>query len=268
MTLYTEGRNKSGTNFVKSELTASDKQYSLPLVMPLDEQLTGEQGIREPNRISPLMAQILERDNLIRALKQVKRNKGAAGFDGITVEQLPEFLKAHWPGIHKQLEEGRYRPQPVKRVEIPKPDGSKRKLGIPTVIDRFIQQAIAQVVQNYWEPRFHPNSFDFRPNRNAHQAVLTMQAMAKQGRKTVVDLDLKAFFDEVNHDRLIARLKQQHRDKDVLALINRYLKAGVTKPRKVSKEPAKVSHKADYAKLCITPLMRTVITLAGEYCTG
>jgi group II intron reverse transcriptase/maturase len=225
-TLITEGLNKPGTHFEKSKVTASDKQLK-PLAKPLDEHSAGKQSQREPNILSPLMGMILERDNLVHALNQVRRNKGAAGIDGITVEQLPQFLSTHWSRIRKQLEEGNYRPQPVKRVEIPKPDGSKRKLGIPTVIDRFIQQAIAQVVQTHWEARFHPNSFGFRPNRSAHQAVLTMQNMVKQGRKRVVDLDLKAFFDEVNHDRLMARLKQQHRDRDVLKLINRYLKAGV-----------------------------------------
>ncbi|MCW8932469.1 MAG: group II intron reverse transcriptase/maturase [Gammaproteobacteria bacterium] len=216
-------------------MTASDQQYPLPLALPLDEQVTGNQRKEEPNRVSPLMAQILERDNLIRAMKQVRRNKGASGIDGMTVEQLPDYLKNHWSKLRQQLESGTYRPRPVKRVEIPKPDGSKRKLGIPTVIDRFIQQAIAQVVQSYWEPRFHPNSFGFRPQRSAHQAVKTMQSMVKQGNKTVVDLDLKAFFDEVNHDRLMARLKQQHRDKDVLMLINRYLKASIHSPTGVER---------------------------------
>ncbi len=222
--------------------------------MPLDEQCTGKQRKREPNRLSPLMVRILEGDNLVRALNQVKRNKGAAGIDGITVEQLPQFLKTHWQSIRKQLEEGSYKPQPVKRVEIPKPDGSKRKLGIPTVIDRFIQQAIAQVVQSHWEPRFHPNSFGFRPNRSAHHAVLTMQSMVKQGRKIVVDLDLKAFFDEVNHDRLMARLKQQHRDKDVLALINRCLKAGV-KTSKGIERTAKGVHQGGP----LSPLLENIV---------
>jgi len=120
-------------------MIASDQQYPLPLALPLDEQMTGKQRNEEPNRVSPLMAQILERDNLIRAIKQVKRNKGAAGIDGMTVDELPQFLMMHWPRLRKQLETGCYRPKSVKRVEIPKPDGSKRKLGIPTVVDRFIQ---------------------------------------------------------------------------------------------------------------------------------
>jgi group II intron reverse transcriptase/maturase len=173
------------------------------------------------------MARVLERDNLIRALKQVKRNKGAPGIDGLTVEKFPAYLKQYWPVIRQRLQDGTYRPKPVRRVEIPKPDGRMRKLGIPTVLDRFIQQAIAQVLQADWDEYFHDHSYGFRPKRSAHQAVRQAQTMIRSGHRWVVDCDLDAFFDRVNHDLLMTRLKQQTHDGELLRLINRYLKAGV-----------------------------------------
>lgn len=181
----------------------------------------------EPNQPSLLMQAIVERNNLQRALKQVQRNKGAPGVDGMTVTQLPNYLKQHWPQLREQLVSGTYKPQPVKRVEIPKANGKTRQLGIPTVVDRFVQQAIAQVLSEYWEQRFHPNSFGFRPKRSAHQAIQSVQAYAREGYRVVVDLDLANFFDEVNHGRLMAKLKQAHPERDVIRLINRYLKAPV-----------------------------------------
>lgn len=174
-----------------------------------------------------LMMQVLEKDNLIQALNQVKRNKGAAGVDGMTVDELPNYLKHHWLDLKEQLLEGTYQPQPALRVEIPKPDGRKRKLGIPTVIDRFIQQAIAQVLRWIWEPRFHPNSYGFRLMHNAQQAVLQAQSDINRGKKWVVDIDLDSFFDRVNHDRLMHKLKEHINDKTLLRLINRYLKSGI-----------------------------------------
>ena len=173
-----------------------------------------------------LLARVLERDNLRRALKQVRRNKGAPGIDGMSVDALPEYLVHHWVEIRASIQSGRYRPQPVRRVEIPKPDGRKRMLGIPTVLDRFIQQAIAQVVQAQWEPHFHPDSYGFRPRRSAHQAVRKLQADVKAGRGWVVDLDLESFFDRVNHDRLLHRLRRHVSDQALLRLIGAYLKAG------------------------------------------
>jgi len=170
---------------------------------------------------------VLERENLQRALKQVRRNQGAPGIDGMTVDDLPDYLRHHWPAVRAQLLSGTYRPQPVRRVEIPKPDGKTRPLGIPTVLDRFIQQAIAQVITAQWEPHFHPHSYGFRPQRSAHQAVRHVQASIREGWGWVVDVDLQAFFDRVNHDRLMARLKHRCSDLDLLRLINRYLKAGV-----------------------------------------
>jgi RNA-directed DNA polymerase len=169
----------------------------------------------------------LERGNMQRALKQVRRNKGAPGIDGMTVDDLPDYLRHHWPAVRAQLLSGSYRPRPVRRVEIPKPDGKTRCLGIPTVLDRLIQQAIAQVISAQWEPHFHRHGYGFRPQRSAHQAVRHVQASIRQGWSWVVDMDLQAFFDRVNHDRLMARLKHRCPDLDLLRLINRYLKAGV-----------------------------------------
>ena len=173
-----------------------------------------------------LLERVLERDNMQRALKQVRRNKGAPGIDGMSVDELPEHLKHHWLDIKADILAGRYRPQPVRRVEIPKPDGRKRMLGIPTVLDRFIQQAIAQIVQAQWEPHFHPDSYGFRPERSAHQAVRKLQADVKDGHDWVVDLDLESFFDRVNHDRLLHRLGQHVADQALLGLITAFLKAG------------------------------------------
>lgn len=127
------------------------------------------------------MVRVLDRNNLVRALKQVQRNKGAAGIDGMTVDELPDFLKQHWPKIRQQLAEGAYQPKPVLRVEIPKPDGRKRKLGIPTVLDRLIQQAIAQIMQEEWDSKFHNNSYGFRPHRNAHRAISHAQSVIRDG---------------------------------------------------------------------------------------
>jgi group II intron reverse transcriptase/maturase len=175
-----------------------------------------------------LLEQVLERTKLQRALKQVRQNQGAPGIDGMTVDELPDYLRGHWVEIRAQLVAGSYCPQPVRRVEIPKDDGQGvRLLGVPTVLDRFIQQAIAQVVSAQWEPHFHPKSYGFRPSRSAHEAVRQLQADIRDGYGWVVDLDLEAFFDRVNHDRLIVRLKQHVPEAALLCLINRYLKAGV-----------------------------------------
>lgn len=206
---------------------APDKQLTLSLENPVGESGMGNPTEPKSSFCSSLLNRVLERDNLARALKQVRRNKGAAGMDGMTVDELPDFLRQHWPGIRQQLIEGNYRPKPVKRVEIPKPDGRKRKLGIPTVLDRLIQQAIAQVLQAEWDSDFHDNSYGFRPNRNAHQAIRYTQATIQQNHHWMVDCDLEAFFDQVNHDRLMEQLKAKHQDAPLLRLINRYLKAGV-----------------------------------------
>jgi len=221
---------------VKRDETASDKRQGDSLYAPpplpqtatrVDELVAGKPQTTPSAEISTLMTEVLDIENLKRALERVKRNKGAPGIDGMTVEELGAHLKANWPEIREQLVAGTYQPEPVKRVEIPKPDGRKRLLGIPTVTDRFIQQAIAQVVQRHWEPHFHPHSYGFRPGRNAHQAVRHAQATIRQGYGWVVDIDLEAFFDRVNHDRLMVRVRQHVDAPDVLRLINRFLKGGV-----------------------------------------
>ena len=203
------------------------KQLSLPLENSEGESETGDLVETKSPFCSSLLNRVLERNNLLRALKQVGRNKGAPGIDGMTVDAILDYLKHHWPRIRQQLIDGSYRPKPVRRVEIPKPDGGKRKLGIPTVLDRFIQQAIAQVLQEEWELEFHDNSYGFRPNCSAHQAIRYAQSTIQQGSGWVVDCDLEAFFDGVNHDLLMTKLKDKHHDPPLLRLINRYLKAGV-----------------------------------------
>ena len=174
-----------------------------------------------------LMEAVCERKNCRQALARVKSNKGSAGIDGMTVEQLPSYLKRHWPTIREQLWRGTYKPQPVKRVEIPKPDGGMRKLGIPTVLDRFIQQAVMQVLQRSWDRTFSAHSYGFRPGRSAHQAVSKAQQYIAAGYGWVVDLDLEKFFDRVNHDKLMAKLARRISDKRMLKLIRAFLCAGV-----------------------------------------
>ena len=175
----------------------------------------------------PSMEAIVERDNLRRALAHVKRNKGAAGIDGMSLDALAPHLKEHWPAIRAQLLEGTYQPQPVRRVEIPKALGGTRSLGIPTVLDRFIQQAVLQVLQAEWDPTFSEHSFGFRPNRSAHQAVARAQELIASGHDIVVDIDLEKFFDRVNHDILMGLVAKRVADKRVLKLIRGFLTAGV-----------------------------------------
>jgi len=174
-----------------------------------------------------LMEEVCERENCRQALARVKANKGSAGVDGMTVQQLPEHLKQHWPVIREQLLSGTYRPQPVKRVEIPKPDGGIRRLGIPTVLDRFIQQAVMQVLQRRWDRTFSEHSYGFRPGRSAHQAVQQAQQYIAAGYRWVVDLDLEKFFDRVNHDKLMATIAERVGDRRLLKLIRAFLTAGV-----------------------------------------
>jgi len=178
-------------------------------------------------RSDRLMEAILERDNLIRAWKRVCGNKGAPGVDGMKTDQLLDYLKIHWPKINQDLLKGAFKPQPVKRKEIPKPDGGVRLLGIPTVLDRFIQQAISQILGRIWEPLFSEYSYGFRPGRTAHQAVMQGKDYMVAGYTYVVDMDLSKFFDRVNHDRLMSRLAERIKDKRVLKLIRGYLRCGV-----------------------------------------
>jgi RNA-directed DNA polymerase len=174
-----------------------------------------------------LLQQALSRGNMVEAWRRVKANKGSAGVDGLTIEQTVEHLKTRWPHIRAELLNGTYRPQAVRRVEIPKPTGGTRELGIPTVTDRLIQQALLQVLQPLIDPTFSEFSYGFRPGRSAHHAVLQAQRYARDGYRVVVDVDLEKFFDRVNHDILMDRLARRIADKAVLRLIRRYLQVGI-----------------------------------------
>jgi RNA-directed DNA polymerase len=174
-----------------------------------------------------LLRQALARENMAVAWKRVKANKGSAGVDGLTIDQMPQYLKTHWPQTRTELLDGTYRPQAVRRVEIPKPTGGTRELGIPTVLDRLIQQALLQILQPLIDPTFSEFSYGFRPGRSAHDAVRKAQQYAKDGYRVVVDVDLEKFFDRVNHDILMDRLAKRIADKTVLRLIRRYLEAGI-----------------------------------------
>jgi RNA-directed DNA polymerase len=174
-----------------------------------------------------LLGQALARENMARAWKRVLVNKGSAGVDGRTVQQTGEYLKVAWPDIRAGLLDGTYRPAPVRRVAIPKPGGGERELGIPTVVDRLIQQALLQVLQPLIDPTFSEHSHGFRPGRSAHGAVLEAQQYVRAGNRFVVDVDLEKFFDRVNHDILMDRLAKRIADKPVLRLIRRYLQAGI-----------------------------------------
>jgi group II intron reverse transcriptase/maturase len=174
-----------------------------------------------------LMELVVARDNLKRALKRVRQNKGGPGIDGMRVEDLSEYLSENWEGIRRRLLAGTYQPSPVRRQEIPKSGGGKRQLGIPTVLDRFIQQAILQVLQPQFDPSFSSHSHGFRPGRRAHDAVREAQRYIQDGRRWVVDVDLESFFDRVNHDVLMGRLARRIADRRLLGIIRRYLEAGV-----------------------------------------
>ena len=175
-----------------------------------------------------LMEEVLRRENLKKALERVQDNKGSPGVDGMSVDELSGHLRRHWPKLREHLLNGRYRPQPVLRKEIKKPDGGgMRQLGIPTVRDRFIQQALHQVLQEQWDASFSEHSYGFRPNRQAHQAVAAAQRYIREGYDWVVDIDLEKFFDRVNHDRLMSRIAERVKDKRVLKLIRAFLNAGV-----------------------------------------
>src|SRR3954447_11548388 len=220
----------------------SDKRQNIQIELDFSSMPAGE--AREAGRKeteSPLVAhdtespaitnrwmeEVCERDNLKKALQQVKANKGSAGIDRMTVGQLDDYLKQQWPVIREQLLKGTYEPKPVRRVEIPKPDGGVRKLGIPTVLDRLIQQAVMQVLQRHWDRTFSEGSYGFRPGRSAHQAVAQAQQYIAEGYGWCVDFDLEKFFDRVNHDKLMGGIAKRVADKRLLKLIRAFLNAGV-----------------------------------------
>ncbi len=190
------------------------------------EALTAASG-NERSRTDRLMERVVEERNVKAAVRRVKRNKGSPGVDGRRVEDLDAWLEGNWEGLRRELMAGAYKPQPVKRVEIPKASGGMRQLGIPTVADRVIQQMILQVLQPLFDPTFSEHSYGFRPGRSAQQAVKAARAYVQEGRRWVVDVDLEKFFDRVNHDILMARLAKRMEDKRMLGLIRCYLEAGV-----------------------------------------
>jgi RNA-directed DNA polymerase len=220
-----------------------DEQQNIQIELDFSTVLTGEareagreetesfgatNGSESPASTNRLMEEVCERENLKEALRRVKANKGSAGVDGMTVGEITDYLKQHWPAIREQLLSGTYEPKPVRRVEIPKPDGGGvRKLGIPSVLDRFIQQAVMQVLQRQWDWTFSDHSYGFRPGRSAHQAVAQAQQYIAEGHGWCVDLDLEKFFDRVNHDKLMGQIAKRVEDKRLLKLIRAFLNAGV-----------------------------------------
>jgi len=197
-----------------------------PRVQRSEEEPAAAQG-NDRSGTSVLMELVCERQNLQAALKRVRKNKGGPGIDGMTVNELPDYLRAHWSVLREQMLTGAYRPSMVKEQLIPKNGGGVRKLGIPTVLDRFIQQALLQVLQPIFDPDFSEHSYGFRPKRRAHDAVVQAQRYVQEGRRTVVDVDLEQFFDRVNHDVLMGKLAKKIGDRRVLGLIRRYLEAGI-----------------------------------------
>src|SRR5512138_2830721 len=198
------------------------------------ESPTAKRGPENPATFESLMEEVCERENLERAWHQVRSNQGSPGVDSRTIDETRGYLREQWPTIRGQLRNGTYKPQPVRRVELAKPDGGVRKLGIPTVLDRLIQQAILQVLQAHWDPTFSEQNYGFRPGRLAHQAVAQAQFYVAEGYEFVVDIDLEKFFDRVNHDILMDRVARRISDKRLLHLIRTYLNAGVMEDGLVS----------------------------------
>src|ERR1700758_4322964 len=219
-----------------------DQQQNIQMELDFSSALTGEareagreetesprgtSGPESPARTNRLMEEVCERENLKAALRKVKANQGSPGVDGMTVGGIKDYLKQHWPAIREQLLNGTYEPKPVRRGEIPKRDGGVRKLGIPTVLDRFIQQAVMQVLHRRWDRTFSDHSYGFRPGRSAHQAVAQAQQYIVEGHGWCVDLDLEKFFDRVSHDKLMGQIAKRVEDKRLLKLIRAFLNAGV-----------------------------------------
>jgi RNA-directed DNA polymerase len=219
--------DKRQKNQLKLAFTEEGRSEALRTPREGTESFTAKCETESPAREEQLMEEVCERENCTQALRRVKANRGSPGIDGMRVEELPGYLKQHWPALREQLFRGAYQPQPVRRVEIEKLDGGVRKLGIPTVLDRFIQQAVMQVLQRRWDPTFSEHSHGFRPKRSAHQAVAKAQQYIAAGNRWVVDLDLEKFFDRVNHDKLMAAIAQRVGDKRMLKLIRAFLESGV-----------------------------------------
>lgn len=208
------------------ELNLPHRSDFVPKPVRSSERAVAAYLSETPTGKDRLMEIICERQNMRRALQRVRANKGAPGIDGMTVDQLPSYLRRHWLKIKADLIKGNYRPLPVRRKEIPKPTGGVRLLGIPTVLDRLIQQAMGQILQRIWDPSFSESSFGFRPGRNQHKAIRQAQNFVIDSYRYVVDLDISKFFDRVNHDRLMSRLATKVHDKRVLGLVRRFLTAG------------------------------------------
>lgn len=221
-------------NQLELAFMAEDRSEAPRPVREGTESSMAECRTESPAINEQLMEEVIERGNLREALRRVKANKGGPGGDGMVVDELAGYLKEHWPSIREHLLSGTYKPKPVKGVEIPKPGGGMRKLGIPTVLDRFIQQAALQVLQRRWDPEFSRHSYGFRPKRSAHQAVAQAQQYIAEGYRWVVDIDLEKFFDRVNHDKLMGEVAKRITDKRVLKLIRAYLNAGVMEAGLVS----------------------------------
>jgi len=211
---------------------------------PASEEACGPRDATEDPG-SALLQAVLTRENLKRAFKRVRANKGAAGVDGLDIDQTAKQLQATWPVLRGQLLAGTYRPSPVRRVTIPKADGGERELGIPTVTDRLIQQALLQVLQPILDATFSEHSYGFRPGRRAHDAVLAAQTYVQSGRRVVVDVDLEKFFDRVNHDILMDRLNKRIGDAGVIRLIRAYLDSGIMSDRRRCSSGIRARRKAD-----------------------
>src|SRR6202162_1533816 len=222
------GNDKRQKNQLALNLSLSPMGEAQPAGKQAAESLPATHEPQSPANMHQFMERICEQENLKAALRRVKANKGSAGIDGMTVAQIGDYLKQHWPIIREQLLSGTYEPKPVRRGEIAKPDGNgMRKLGIPTVLDRFIQQAVMQILQQQWDPTFSESSYGFRPGRSAHQAVAQAQQHIAEGHGWCVDFDLEKFFDRVNHDKLMGQIAKRVEDKRLLKLIRAFLNAGV-----------------------------------------
>ena len=216
----------------------------------VSDEARGPRRETEGTGSGSLLSAALARENLQRAWQRVKANKGSAGVDGLDIEQTALHLKTAWPQIREQVLRGTYRPSPVRRVTIPKPDGGQRELGIPTVTDRLIQQALLQVLQPRLDPTFSEHSYGFRPGRRAHDAVLAAQAYVQSGRRVVVDVDLEKFFDRVNHDILMDRLRRRIDDAGVIRLVRAYLDAGIMSDGVVCSSGIRVRRRVGRCRRC------------------